>query len=108
METASGVANSYVATFSSHHRHLPLESLQVEGELGTLYNESAYFEPPLMLSTRDAEEAVDLTADVEIRDQHGQYDLADRALLDNFHAAVTTGAPLIAPAEDNLNTLAVL
>jgi predicted dehydrogenase len=108
LETEKGVAISYVATFSSRNRHLPLESLQVEGELGTLYNESAYFEPPLMLSLRDGEDAVDLTADVEVRDQDGQYALADRALLENFHAAVTTGEDLIAPAADNLKTLSVV
>ena len=108
METAGGVAISYVATFSSRNRHLPLESMQLEGELGTLYNESAYFEPPLMFSSRDQENAVDLTEAVDVRDQHGQYDIADVALLENFHAAVTAGEPLIAPADDNLHTLAVL
>jgi predicted dehydrogenase len=108
MESENGVAISYVATFSSRNRHLPLESLQVEGELGTLYNESDYFEPPLMLSLRDGEDAIDLTADVEVRDQHGQYDLADVALLENFHAAVAGQEELIAPASDNLKTLSVL
>ena len=47
---------SYVATFSSRNAHIPQESLQVEGELGTVYNDSDYFEPPLLLSLRDAEQ----------------------------------------------------
>lgn len=108
METAGGVAISYVATFSSRSAHIPMESLQVEGELGTLYNDSAYFEPPLMLSRRGDEAALDLTADVGARDQQSQYDLADLAVLRNFHAAVTAGEELIAPADDNVGTLAVL
>ena len=108
METAGGVVISYLATFSSRNAHLPLESLQVEGERGTLYNDSQYSEPPLMLSRRDLAEPVDLTADVDVRDERGQYDLADVEILENFRAAVTAGAPLIAPARDNLGTLAVL
>ena len=108
METDGGVVISYVASFSSRNAHIPQESLQVEGELGTLYNESAYFEPPLMLSLRDDAEPVDLTKDVEIRDQQGQYDLADGEVLLDFHAAVTTGSPLISPARENLGTLAVI
>ncbi len=43
--------------------------------------------------------AHDLTKDVEIRDQQGQYDLADGEVLLDFHAAVTTGSPLISPLE---------
>src|SRR5207248_2973044 len=38
METESGIKISYAATFSSRNGHLPLESIQVEGELGTLIN----------------------------------------------------------------------
>src|SRR4051794_21784214 len=108
LETDAGVLISYVASFSSRNAHIPQESLQVEGELGTLYNDSDYFEPPLMLSTRDAEGPVDLTAGVTARDQQGQYDIADVAILENFRAAIAGGAPLVAPARDNLGTLAAI
>ena len=107
LETDGGVVISYVGTFSSRNSHIPQESLQVEGELGTLCNDSQFLEPPLILSRRD-EEPVDLLADLEPRDEKGQYEVADRAILTNFHAAVTAGADLIAPADDNLGTLAVL
>lgn len=108
METDGGVIISYVATFSSRNAHLPLESLQVEGELGTLSNESEYSEPPLWLSRREAQSMVDLTADVEVRTRIGQYDLADRAILHNFHGAIVRGEVLISPARENLGTLAVI
>jgi predicted dehydrogenase len=110
METDAGVVISYVATFSSRNAHLPQESLQIEGELGTLYNDSDYFEPPVWLSLRDSEEPEDLTADVSDadRDYQAQYDIADLAVLRDFRAAVTTGTPLIASARDNLGTLATL
>jgi predicted dehydrogenase len=108
METDGGVVISYVASFSSRNAHIPQESLQVEGELGTLYNDSEYMEPPLLLSTRDVDEPVDLTADVAVRDQIGQYEIADTAILDNFRAAITEGTSLIASARDNLGTLAAI
>ena len=110
METESGVVISYVATFSSRNAHVPQESLQIEGEQGTLYNDSDYFEPPVWLSLRDSEAPEDLTADVSDaeREYQAQYDIADLAILRDFRAAVTTGTPLIASARDNLGTLAVL
>ncbi|MEA2495002.1 MAG: hypothetical protein QOJ29_2913 [Thermoleophilaceae bacterium] len=108
METTGGIPISYVATFSSHNAHLPLESLQVEGELGTLYNESAYSEPPLLLSLRGAGEPVDVTADIAERDQQAQYRIGDVALLTNFGEAVRGRAEAIAPASENLGTLAAI
>ena len=108
LQTDGGVAISYVASFSSRNAHIAQESLQVEGELGTIYNDSQYFEPPLWLSLRDAEAPVDLTAGVTARDEQGQYEIADAAILDNFRAAVLDGEPLIASAHDNLGTLAAI
>ena len=108
METDGGVVISYVASFSSRNAQIPQESLQVEGELGTLYNDSQYFEPPLWLSLRDGDGPVDLTAGVAARDEQGQYQIADVAILENFRAAVQDGAPLIASARDNLGTLAAI
>ncbi len=108
METDGGVVISYAATLSSRNGHLPQESLQVEGEIGTLCNESEYSEPPLWLSKRGASSMVDLTADVRERDPQSQYALADMAILRNFHAAITEGELLIASASDNLGTLAVV
>lgn len=111
METESGVVISYVASFSSRNAHIPQESLQVEGELGTVYNDSDYFEPPLWLSLRGHDGApVDLTADVSAADRayQPQYDIADVAILQNFRAAVTEHAPLIASGRDNLGTLGTI
>lgn len=108
LETEGGVVISYVASFSSRNAHIPQESLQVEGELGTIYNDSDYFEPPLWLSLRGADgDPIDLTPGVDAGYQ-AQYDVADAAILLNFRAAVTDGQPLIASARDNLGTLAVI
>jgi predicted dehydrogenase len=111
LETERGVFISYIASFSSRNAHLPQESLQVEGELGTIFNDSDYFEPPLWLSVRDETgDPIDLTADVSDADRayQPQYDLADVAILQNFRAAVLEGTPLIASARDNLGTLTAI
>jgi predicted dehydrogenase len=108
MEMERGAVVGYTATFSSRNAHFPLESLQIEGEKGTLHNESQYSEPPLLLSRRGDDEPVDLTKDVTARDQQSQYELGDLAILQNFRDAVVNGAPLVADARDNLGTLAVI
>jgi predicted dehydrogenase len=111
LETEGGVVISYVASFSSRNAHIPQESLQIEGELGTIYNDSDYFEPPLWLSLRgQKEDPIDLTADVSAADREyqPQYDIADVAILQNFRAAVLQRTPLIASARDNLGTLAAI
>jgi predicted dehydrogenase len=108
LETEGGVVVSYAATFSSRNAHLPQESLQIEGELGTLHNESTYFEPPLLLSRRGDPEPVDLTADETVRDVAGQYALADRFVLENFIEAVVDGGQLVSTAAENLGTLAAI
>ena len=111
LETDGGVVISYVASFSSRNAHIPQESLQVEGELGTIYNDSDYFEPPLWLSLRgEKDDPIDLTADVSAaeREYQAQYDIADVAILQNFRAAVLQRTPLIASARNNLGTLAAI
>jgi predicted dehydrogenase len=110
-ETDGGVFISYVASFSSRNAHIPQESLQVEGELGTIYNDSDYFEPPLWLSVRGETGApLDLTADVSAADREyqRQYEIADVAILQNFRAAMTVGQALLASGRDNLGTLAAI
>jgi predicted dehydrogenase len=107
METSGGVRISYVGTISSRNSHLPWENLVVEGELGSLVNESSFSDPPLLLSRR-GEEPVDLTADAPTRDPAEQYALADRAILGNFYDAIRNGAELISPARENLGTVAAV
>lgn len=108
LETDGGVAIGYTGTISSRNDHvIPWENLIVEGELGSIVNATDTFDPPLELSRR-GEGSVDLTADETVRDMQGQYALADVALLENFAAAVAGEESLIAPARDNLGTLAAI
>ena len=108
LETENGIVISYVASFSSRNAHIPQESLQVEGELGTLYNDSQFFEPPLLLSRPDDKEPIDVTSHVAIRDSDGQYELADLVVLNNFYQAITEDVPLLCDARENIGTLAVI
>jgi predicted dehydrogenase len=109
LETDGGVVVSYAGSISSRNGgHLRWENLVVEGELGTLYNDTDTLDPPLLLSRRGDDEPVDVTADVEVRDMQGQYALADLEILRNFRAAILDGAPLVSPARENLSTVAVV
>lgn len=106
LRTSRGVLISYVASFSSRNAHLPQESLQIEGERGTLSNESQYFEPPLLLSLRDSETPIDLTVDMHLRSERDQYEIADAAILHNFVRAIKDPeVQLVADARDNIGTL---
>jgi predicted dehydrogenase len=107
LETEAGVAISYTATFSARGGDHPQESLQVEGELGSLCNESEYSEPPLLFWRRGEVSPLDLT-DGEPRDVDTQYAAGDTAILRNFSAAIRSGEPLVASARDNLGTLATI
>lgn len=109
METDGGVAIAYSGTISSRNGgHLPWENLIVEGELGTIYNETNTFDPPLWLSRRGDEERVDLTADVTEREPSQQYAFADVAILQNFARAIAGSEPLISPARENMGTVAAV
>jgi predicted dehydrogenase len=108
VQTESGVSISYSGTFSSQGRHAPQEGLVIDCERGTLTNESAWSDPPLLFSSSDAEVPEDLTAEVKGRDVRSQYDLADDTILEDFYQAVVKGCPPLCPVEDNLLTIAAL
>jgi predicted dehydrogenase len=108
METDGGVAISYAGTISSRQSSLPFENLVIEGERGSLVNDSNFLDPPLLLYRRGESEPVDLTADAPTRGPSDQYELADRAILGNFRDAVLRGAEPISPARENLGTVAAL
>lgn len=105
MTSEKGVTISYAGTFSSKNNHVPQESLVVDGELGSLTNDSQWGEPPLLFSGGDEKTAVDLTAGVS-RDIREQYNQADDHYLEDFYQAVISGRPPLCAADDNIWTLA--
>jgi predicted dehydrogenase len=108
METDGGVVISYTGTISSRNGgDLPWESIVVEGERGSIYNDTNTFDPPLWLSRR-GEQRMDLTAGIVDREPSQQYALADLTILRNFAAAIAGSEPLISPARDNIGTVAAV
>lgn len=108
MRTESGTAVSYTGTFSSHQRGIPQESLVIEGEEGTLLNDSDWSEPPLKFFARGEREPVDLTAGITATSMVEQYDVSDALILDDFGRAVASGSTPICSGEDGLKSVIVL
>lgn len=105
LRTGGGVFISYAATFSSQNGGLPQESLVIEGEKGTLVNDSDWGEPPLLFYPKGSKDPVDLTADIVDASTRGQYDAADECILADFAQAVRAGRPSDCPASDSFRSL---
>jgi predicted dehydrogenase len=108
MRTAGGVFITYAATFSSMNNALPQESLVVEGEKGTLVNNSEWGEPPLLFYPKGGKEPVDLTAEILDSSTRGQYDAADSFILNDFAQAALTGRASDCPASDSFRSMELL
>ncbi len=108
MRTEEGVFISYVGTISSMNSAVPQESLVVEGEKGTLTNDSDWSEPPLLFHPKGGGESEDLTAHVAARSMREQYDVADAHILEDFVRAVAEGRPSDCPLDDSLRSMELL
>jgi len=106
-ETEGGVSVAYFGTISSGNASLPQESLLVEGEKGTLVNESQWLEPPLWFYPKGAKERIDLAEgkSVFIADQ---YNTSDIYLLENFYRSIVDGERPVCNAADALRSIAAL
>jgi len=106
--TAKNITVVYTGTISSPNRVIPQESLVVEGENGTLVNESEWLEPPLWFYPKGKKERVDLTQEVADGSVAGQYDIADQYLLENFYQAIRKQEKPVCSGGDALQSLAAL
>jgi len=107
-KTKKNVAVIYTGTISSKNKGISQESLVIEGEKGTLVNDSAWMEPPLWFYPRGSQERVDLTQDVKDASTRGQYDISDQNILDDFYQSIKNGSQPICSAADALKSIAVL
>lgn len=105
MRTESGVFVSYVGSISSMNSGLPLESLVIEGENGTLVNESDWSDPPLLFYPKGGKTPQDLTAGIRARSLREQYDVADAFILEDFVQAIAEGRSSDCPLDDSLRSL---
>ena len=108
LQTQKQVAVVYTGTISSQNRLIPQESLVVEGEKGTLFNESQWLEPTLWFYPKGQSDRVDLTQGVADGSVTGQYDIGDQLLLQNFYQAVMDQEKPICSGRDALQSLAAL
>ena len=108
MKTNSGTVINYVGTISSLNKVITQESIIVEGELGTIINDSDWSEPPLYLIEKESNTK---TALINTNDEpriKKQYDKSDKLLLDNFSDVIRNTQDPICDAEDALKSVAVL
>jgi predicted dehydrogenase len=87
---------------------IPQESLVVEGEKGTLYNESQWLEPPLWFFPKGKNEKINLSQAIEDGSIAAQYNHADMFLLENFFKAINHQEPPVCTARDALQSILAL
>lgn len=108
LKTKKGVSVIYSGTFSSKNSLLPQESLLIEGDRGSLFNESQWLEPPLWLLRNGSKEKLDLAKDIPGKSVFEQYNHSDEIILKNFYNAITGKEKPLCPAEDALNSVIAL
>ncbi len=108
LKTKKGVTIVYSGSVSSRNKVLLQESFVIEGEKGTLFNESQWLEPPLWHIPYGKQEKIDLTAQVEKPSIFDQHNIADDRILANFSKVIRNGEHPVCSARDNIKSLAVL
>lgn len=108
LRTKSGTSIMYSGTISSRNSLIPQESLVIEGEKGTLLNESQWLEPPLWFYPQGKEERIDLTAGIKGISTADQYNISDEYILENFYDAVVHNGEPLCSARDGFKSVAVL
>lgn len=107
-KTGGGTSVIYSGTISSANRVIPQESLVIEGEKGTLHNESQWSEPPLWFYPKAKAEKVDLTKEVKSVSTNEQYNISDERILNNFYHSVIGDEKPICDAGDALRSVAAV
>lgn len=108
LKTAKGVSVVYSGTLSSMNNVLEQESLLIEGDKGSLINESQWLEPPLYFLSKEREKRINLAKGIKDTSVAAQYNIADKRILRNFYLAVTEGLSPVCDASDALRSLRVI
>jgi len=104
----SGVTIVYTGTISSQNKIIPQESLIIDGEKGTLFNESQWSEPPLWFYPQGKMERVNLTSEIKDTSISNQYNISDDYVLKNFYQAILNREEPLCNAMDGLRSVAIL
>ena len=108
LRTKNGISIMYSGTISSKNREIPQESLVIEGEKGTLVNESDWLEPPLWFYSKWKKKRINLTKDINKKSIKEQYNISDKYILKNFYRAIMHQEEPICTAKDGLQSVAIL
>lgn len=108
LKTKSDIPIIYSGTISSRNRGIPQESLLIEGEKGTLVNESQWLEPPLWLYHHEKKEQINLTQENKELSIFEQYNRSDNYILKNFYQAIMYEEEPICTAKDALQSVAIM
>ena len=108
IKTQSGIPIVYTGTISSPNSHFLQESYLVEGEKGSLLNNSDWSEPPLWFYPAGSKEEIDLTAEITNRSTRQQYDISDEYILNKFYRSIVFGEEQICSARDGLISVCVV
>ena len=104
----SGVTINYTGTISSKNRMILQESLIIDGEKGTLFNESQWLEPPLWFYPQGKQERVNLTKEIKDTSISNQYNKSDNYVLENFYQAILNREEPLCNAMDGLRSVVIL
>ncbi len=110
LKTKRGTSIIYSGTISSPNKVISQESLIVEGEKGTLINESQWSEPPLWYYPKGIVDRIELTKHIKGQDRETteQYNRSDRNILRNFSQSILGKEEPVCRAEDALKSIEVL
>lgn len=108
LKTKGGITVLYSGTISSRNSGIPQESLMIEGEKGTLVNESQWLEPPLWFYPQGKKERVNLSQEIKETSIVEQYNKSDIYILKNFYRAIVHKEKAICSADDGLKSVSIL
>ena len=104
LKTKKGASVVYSGTISSLNNVIPQESLLIDGDMGSLVNESQWLEPPLYFYPKEKKEGINLSREIKNTDIYTQYNIADQRILKNFYLAVVAGIKPACDASDALRS----
>lgn len=102
IKTESGIPIVYTGCISSKNSSILQENLLIEGEKGSLVNESQWMEPPLWFYPAGGKKRIDLTAEATSCSIRQQYDVSDEYILNKFYRSIAFGDEQICSARSGL------
>ena len=102
IETEGGIPIVYTGSISSKNGGLFQEDLLIEGEKGSLVNESQWLEPPLWFYPEGSKDKIELTAKIANKSIRQQYDISDQYILEKFYRSIVFGEEQICSARNGL------